>query len=177
MKNDQLTFWSITLKTAVVHTVTYFLVGMLAFFVIDYSTQYAETSLRLLMRQTTEPLVIAGPLFQPIRGALFGIAFYLLREIFFNKKNGWLIAWAVLLIIGILTPFGPAPGSIEGLIFTTLPLSAHLTGQIEIYAQSFLLSVVTFYWINHPEKKWLSWVLGIVFFLALLFPTMGLLFG
>ncbi|MFN2284528.1 MAG: hypothetical protein ACK2UQ_08900 [Anaerolineae bacterium] len=177
MKNDQLTFWSITLKTAVVHTVTYFLVGMLAFFVIDYSTQYAETSLRLLMRQTTEPLVIAGPLFQPIRGALFGIAFYLLRETFFNKKNGWLIAWAVLLIIGILTPFGPAPGSIEGLIFTTLPLSAHLTGQIEIYAQSFLLSVVTFYWINHPEKKWLSWVLGIVFFLALLFPTMGLLFG
>ncbi|MBN2393453.1 MAG: hypothetical protein JXR84_22160 [Anaerolineae bacterium] len=177
MKNNQLTFWGITLKTAVVHTVTYFLVGMLAYAVIDYSTQYAETSLRLLMRQTTEPLVIAGPLFQPIRGALFGIAFYLLRETLFNKKNGWLIAWAVLLIIGIITPFGPAPGSIEGLIFTTLPFSAHMTGQIEIYVQSLLLSAVTFYWVAHPEKKWLNWVLGIVFFLALLLPTMGLLFG
>jgi hypothetical protein len=177
MKNKSLTMGGIALKTMVMHTVTYFLVGLLAFVFLDYSTQYAETSLRLLMRQTTDPLVMAGPLFQPIRGLLFGLAFYLLREVLFGKPNGWLITWAVLLILGIISPFGPAPGSIEGLIFTTLPLSAHLTGQIEIYAQSFLLSVGTFYWVNHPEKKWLTWVLGGAFCLTLLFPTLGLLAG
>ena len=175
MKNTRPTFWGIVLKTIVVHTVTYFLMGILAFFLFDYSAQYAETSLRLLMRQTTEPMVMAGPLFQPIRGFLFGIAFYLLREVFFGKKNGWLIMWVVLVIIGILSPFGPAPGSIEGMIFTVLPLSSHLMGQVEIYLQSFLLAVVVYYWVNHPQKKWLSWVLGVAFFLALLFPTLGLI--
>ena len=54
--NNNPTFWGITLKTIVVHTVTYFLIGLLAFFLLDYSTQYAETSLNLLMRQTTHPL-------------------------------------------------------------------------------------------------------------------------
>ena len=175
MKNTRPTFWGIVLKTIVVHTVTYFLMGILAFFLFDYSAQYAETSLRLLMRQTTEPIVMAGPLFQPIRGFLFGIAFYLLREVFFGKKNGWLIMWVVLVIIGILSPFGPAPGSIEGMIFTVLPLPSHLMGQVEIYLQSFLLAVVVYYWVNHPQKKWLSWVLGVAFFLALLFPTLGLI--
>jgi hypothetical protein len=151
--------------------------GILAFFFFDYSIQYADTSVRLLMRQTTEPLVMAGPLFQPIRGLLFGIAFYLLREVLFGKKNGWLTMWIVLVIIGILSPFGPAPGSIEGMIFTVLPLSSHLMGQPEIYLQSLLLSVVLFYWVNHPEKKWLNWVLGVTFLLVLLFPTLGLLMG
>jgi hypothetical protein len=177
MSNTPYTFRRITLTTIVAHTVTYFLMGVLAFFLFDYSTQYAETSLNLLMRPTTDPLVMAGPLFQPIRGFLFGIAFYLLREVFFGKKYGWMIMWVVLVIIGILSPFGPAPDSIEGVIYTTLPLSAHLTGQLEVYLQSFLLSVVVTYWVLHPEKKWLTWLLGAAFFLVLLLPSLGLLMG
>ena len=174
MKNSY-TFGGITLKTIVTHTVTYFLMGLLAFFIFDYTTQYSETSLNLLMRPTTEPIVMAGPLFQPIRGFLFGIAFYLLREVFFGKKLGWLTMWIVLVIIGILSPFGPAPGSIEGMIFTVLPLSSHMMGQLEVYLQSFLLSIIMFYWVNHPEKKWLTWVLIAAFCLVLFLPTLGLL--
>jgi hypothetical protein len=177
MNNTPYTFWRITLSTIVVHTITYFLMGVLAFFLFDYSTQYAETSLNLLMRPATDPLVMAGPLFQPIRGLLFGITFYLLRDVFFGKKYGWLIMWVVLVIIGILSTFGPAPGSIEGVIYTRLALSAHLTGQLEVYFQSFLLSVVVTYWVTHPQKKWLTWVLGVAFFLVLLLPTLGLLIG
>jgi len=172
----QYTFWSITLKTIVTHTVTYFLMGILAFFLFDYATQFTETSLNLLMRPTTASIVRAGTLFQPIRGFLFGIAFYLLREVFFGKKLGWLIMWVVLIIMGILSTFGPAPGSIEGMIYTALPLSSHLGwGLVEIYSQAFLLSVVTYYWVNHPEKKWLTWVLVAAFCLVLLLPTLGLL--
>ena len=95
MKNNQLTFWEIALKTMVIHTVTYFIMGLLAFFIFAYSTQYAETSLRLLMRQTTDPLVMAGPLFQPIQGVLFGITFYLLREVLFGKKKGLIGFWVL----------------------------------------------------------------------------------
>jgi hypothetical protein len=94
----------------------------------------------------------------------------------FGQKNGWLIMWVVLVIVGILSPFGPAPGSIEGMIFTVLPLSSHISmGLLEVYLQSFLLSAIVYYWVNHPQKKWLTWVLGVAFFLALLFPTLGLL--
>jgi hypothetical protein len=177
MTNTAYTFRRITLSTVVAHTVTYFLMGILAFFLFDYATQYTQTSLNLLMRPTTHPLVMAGPLFQPIRGLLFGIAFYLLRDVFFGKKYGWLIMWLVLVIIGILSPFGPAPGSIEGLIYTSLPLSSHLTGQLEVYLQSLLLAVVVTYWVLHPEKKWLTWLLGAAFCLVLLMPTLGLLMG
>ena len=37
----QPSFASITLKTAAVHTVTYFIVGVLSFFLLDYTAKYA----------------------------------------------------------------------------------------------------------------------------------------
>ena len=54
------------LKTAVTHTVTYFIMGWLFSTIFDYTRLYAATSLNLLMRQTNDPWVMAGPLFQPI---------------------------------------------------------------------------------------------------------------
>jgi hypothetical protein len=44
----------------------------------------------------------------------------------------------------------------------------------EVFVQTFLLSVLLFYWINHP-KKWLNWVLGVAFVLVLFFPALGLM--
>jgi hypothetical protein len=164
-------------KTIVTHTVTYFIMGLIASTVFEYGRLYAETSLNLLMRQTSDPLVMAGPLFQPIRGALFGIVFFLLRDTFFGRKNGWLVMWITLVVVGIISPFGPSPGSIEGVIYTTLPMELHLTGLPEVILQALILSAVLFYWVNHPEKKWLNWVMGIVFILMLLLPTLGLLVG
>ncbi len=177
MNTRHVSFWNIILKTVVTHTITYFLMGLLALFIFDYATLYAETSLSLFMRQTSHPLVMAGPLFQPLRGFLFGVVFFLLREVFFDKKYGWLVMWVMLVIVGILSPFGPSPGSIEGMIYTVLPLPVHMIGQIEVYLQSLLLSIVVFYWVNHPAEKWLTWLLSAVFFLVLLLPTLGLLVG
>jgi hypothetical protein len=39
------------IKTMVSHTLTYFVMGLLASAVLDYARLYAETSLSLLMRQ------------------------------------------------------------------------------------------------------------------------------
>ena len=117
----QATFTSITLKTIIVHTVTYFIVGLIAFTFLDYSAKYADPIVSNLMRQTDHPLVAAGPLFQVLRGFLFGIVIYVLREIIFPQKRGWLSLWLVLVIVGILSPFGAAPGSIEGMLYTVLP--------------------------------------------------------
>jgi hypothetical protein len=175
MNQTRPTFSEVVVKSIVTHTVTYFIMGLLASAIFDYAALYANTSLNLLMRQTSEPLVMAGPLFQPIRGALLGIVFYLLREIIFGKRTGWLVLWIVLVVIGIIGTFGPTPGSLEGMIYTILPLSIHLKGLPEILIQAFMLSAALFYWVNHRDKKWLNWVMGIAFFLVLLLPTLGLL--
>ena len=177
MNQSRPTIVEVILKTMVTHTVTYFIMGLIASTVLEYGRLYAETSLNLLMRQISDPLVMAGPLFQPIRGALFGIVFFLLRDTLFGRKNGWLVMWITLVVIGILSPFGPSPGSIEGMIYTMLPMELHLTGLPEVLLQALILSALLYYWVNHPEKKWLNWVMGIVFVLMLLLPTLGLLVG
>ena len=127
------------------------------------------------MRPTDDLLVTAGPLFQPIRGVLFGLVFYLLRDVLFGKRNGWLIMWAVLVVVGIFSTFGPSPGSVEGLIYTTVPIGGHLFGLIEVLVQSLLLSFVMFYWVNHPDKRWITWVSVVIFVIAMLLPILGLL--
>src|SRR5262249_10879008 len=99
-------------KTMVTHTVTYFIIGLAAFWSFGYAHKFAEPEIRAMMRQPEEPLVMAGPLFQPIRGLLFGLVFYLLREPFFGARTRWRVLWFVLAVVGILGTFGPAPGSL-----------------------------------------------------------------
>lgn len=175
MSHTRPTLLETILKTAVTHTVTYFIMGWIASTLFDYARLYAETSLNLFMRQTNDPWVMAGPLFQPIRGILFGIVFYLLREEFFLKKDGWLRMWTILVVVGIVGTFGPTPGSLEGLLYTVLPLWVHLRGLPEVLLQSLALSAILFYWVSHPERKWLNWAMGILFLLFMLFPALGLL--
>ncbi len=175
MHNCQPTFLQLTLKTTVVHTVTYAVVGILAFWIFDYSSLFADTKLSLLMRQTDDPWVMAGPLFQPIRGFLFGIVFFLLRDVLFTKRNGWLVMWLVLMVLGIFSTFGPTPGSIEGYIYTTIPPWLHAMCAPEILLQSLLLSLVVYFWVRNPEKRWIGWGLGTVFFILLALTTLGLL--
>jgi hypothetical protein len=177
MNQTQPTFLSVITKTIVTHTVTYFVMGLLAYTILDYTRFFAETGLKYIMLPTTSPWVMAGPLFQPLRGILFGIVFFLLREVFFGKKNGGLMMWSVLLVVGVFNTFGPSPGSIEGMIYTILPLWVHLKGLPEVILQSFLLSMILVYWVHHDEKKWINWVMGVAFSILLMFPILGLLVG
>ncbi len=166
---------SLTVKTVIVHTITYFVAGVLAYTLGGYETTFSQPPLSYLMRPTSDPWVMAGPLFQPVRGVIFALAFYPLRKVLFAERRGWLTLWWLLLALGVLSTFGPAPGSVEGLIYTILPPLAQMLGLWEVLLQSFLLSVVLFYWVNHPGKQWLSWTLGIVFSILMILTLLGLL--
>lgn len=170
-----LTLWTVVAKTTAVHTVTYFAVGFLAFNLFHYSRRFADPDLASFMRPTDDPWVRAGVLFQPIRGAIFGLAFYLLRDVLFVRSDGWLILWATLVAIGILSTFGPSPGSIEGMIYTKRAFKGLGGGMVEVLTQSLLLSAITFYWVNHPALAWLTWTLVGLFGLSLALPALGLL--
>jgi hypothetical protein len=162
-------------KATVTHTVTYFIAGLLALAIFDYGSRFADPQVAAYMRQIDHPLVAAGPLFQPIRGALFGLVFYLTRESWMNKKRGWLVLWAMLGVIGIVSTFGPAPGSIEGLIYTTWGVEQILYGYPEVVVQSLLLAVGVWLWVKYSDKRWLTWLMLGCFVIALLLPVMGLL--
>ena len=95
MTDNQPGFGGLAVKTIVAHTVTYVLVGILAFILLDYAERFARPDMASWMRQTDDPMVMAGPLFQPIRGLIFALAFYSLREPLFGKRNGWLVMWWV----------------------------------------------------------------------------------
>ena len=168
------TLASLTVKTIVVHTVTYFIAGILAYTLGGYEKTFSEPPLSYLMRPTTDRWVMAGPLLQPIRGVIFALAFYPLRSVLFGERRGWLILWWLLLALGVLSTFGPAAGSVEGLIYTVIPPAAQILGLWETVLQSLLFSVVLFHWVNHPEKRWLSWTLGTAFCIVMILPLLGL---
>lgn len=175
MTTKQVTFGGLAVKTIVVHTITYFLMGMLASVFLNYAERFARPEMACWMRQLNDPMIMAGPLFQPLRGFIFALAFYPLRELLFARPNGWLITWWLLVALGVLSTFGPAPGSAEGLVYTLIPIPDQFIGWLEVVPQAFLLSYLLFYWVQHPEKRWLNWVLGVGFVVLMLLPILGFL--
>jgi hypothetical protein len=166
---------SLTVKTVIVHTVTYFVAGVLAYTLGDYEKTYSEPPLSYFMRPTSDPWVMAGPLFQPVRGVIFALAFYPVRDVLFAERGGWLRMWWLLVALGILSTFGPAPGSVEGLIYTIIPPRAQILGLWEVLLQSFLLSAVLSYWVHHSAKRWIGWTLGVAFSIVNILLVLALL--
>jgi len=162
-------------KTIVVHTVSYMVMGFIASTFMHYEEVYALPWMACWIRQFGDPLITAGPLFQPVRGLIFALALYPLREVLFGRKNGWLVMWWLLTALGILSTFGPVTGSIEGMIYTVIPIANQLLGWLEIVPQALLLSVGLCYWVNHPEKRWLDRVMVAVFVVTVILPVLGLL--
>ncbi len=160
-------------KSSIAHTLTYFFMGILAYKFLNYTESFEAGALQNYMRSTDSPWVAAGPALQWTRGIIFALVCYPLRETFFGKKNGWLLLAWVLTAIGIISTFGAAPGSIEGMIYTNASVSVF--SYVEVVPQVFLFSGLLYYWVNHPEKKWLNWVLGILFVIVILMSIMGIL--
>ena len=174
MNNPQPSFWSILYRTIISHTVTYFATGVIATILLGYTARMLRPDVAPIIRKITDPILIASPLFQPIRAALLAIVFYLLRDILFSNRKGWLKMWCVLVAIGILTPFSASWGGIEGMIFFNLPLWDHIVGWPEVFSQTLLLSVSLSYWVEHPKNKRLNFILLVGFVLAMLLPIINL---
>lgn len=121
MDKPQPSFRSILYRTIITHTVTYFATGVTAATLLGYTNRMIRPDVAPIIRKITDPILIAGPLFQPFRAALLAIVFYLLRDVLFRNRKGWLVMWCMLVVIGILTPFSASWGGIEGMIFSISP--------------------------------------------------------
>lgn len=175
MTSKPITLMGLTVKTAVVHTLTYFVMGILAATFLNYAERFARPELICWMRPVSDPLVMAGVLFQPLRGIIFALAFFPLRQQLFAKRTGWLLIWWLLVALGILGTFGPTPGSVEGLVYTTIPWLDQVSGWLEVIPQALLLSLGLWLWVRYAEQRWLNWLLGVAFVIVMALPVLGLL--
>jgi hypothetical protein len=129
-------------KVTLIHALTYIVCGVLFSMIFSYQDTLSEST---TMRSMTDPLVMAAPLFQIVRGVLFGFVLLWMREIFVNRKFGWLKLWLILLVLGVFNTPAPSPGSIEGFIYllpTDEPFLHSIGGILEIATQTLLFSVL-----------------------------------
>lgn len=133
-------------RAMLVQTVSYFLFGLIMSNIFNYRALFQQEVIRDFMRPIDSPYTFLGPLIQPIRGLLFAVGLWPLRKTIFENRYGWLILWGIFVIFGILSPPAAAPSSLEGVIYTQLPIWYHLVGLPEIMLQTLTFSVVLYWW-------------------------------
>lgn len=173
MPGRQPGFLSLAAKTAVCHTLTYTLVGLLTFYLLHHTAFMSGPGSRLEPARRLWVLLV----FQPLRGVLFSTVFYPLRSVLFGQRFGWLVMGWMLVAFGILGTFAPASGSLEGLIFSTTSPLAQLRGWLEIVPQAVLLSILLCVWVDHPAWKGLTWLFWGLFAACMALPVLGALTG
>ncbi len=134
--------------------ITYFLMGLIASMLLNYKELFENPPMSYLMRPTNSLWVALGPVLQIFRGLVFSIVLWFYKDIFLFKEYGWLKLWGLIVGLSILSTTGAAPGSIEGLIYTKIPIIDQLNGYLEVVPQTLLFSVFLYYWYLKPKKVW-----------------------
>lgn len=164
-----------TARVIVAHTATYFVAGFIAMQAMDYAAFWDAPEMAH-MRPLDSPWVAAGPALQVVRGVVFAAVLWPFRGVFLARAGGWLPLWGLLAGIGILSTYGAAPGSVEGVIYTTMPLASHLRGLPEVLAQSAAFAACLVGWCRRPSWAW-TLVLGGLACLAVLASAAGATLG
>jgi hypothetical protein len=165
------TFW---LRVTACHVVSYFVAGILAYTLMDYQGLFRTPGLNQLMLPLDSPWVAAGPALQVFRGLLIAAVVYPFRRVFLDSSTGWLMLFALLAGLSALSASGPAPGSLEGLIYTRLTLAQHLRGLPELIVQNALFAWALWAWCRRPGKAW-TVTMSVAFALVVLMSGMGVM--
>lgn len=118
------------LRALACHVATYFVAGIAAMRLADYATLFARP-------------VVLGFALRPVWPALR------------TSPRGWLALWGLLVGLAGLGATGAAPGSLEGIVYTVLPLDFHLRGWPEVLAQTLAFAWLLHRWERSPSR-WLA---------------------
>jgi hypothetical protein len=153
------------------HVVTYLVCGLVASNLLDYASRWQDP-LFVFMRPLDSPWVALGPSLQIVRGLVLAIVLYPFRSVFLRDGEGAVRLALLLVGIGVLSTYGPAPGSLEGLVYTRFSPTMHLFGLPEVIIQATSFSVLLVAWHRRPHRAW-SIVLGILTALTILMSLAG----
>lgn len=126
-------------RIMMIHVFTYLICGVIFSALFHYDALYQQGNVKYFMWPVGSSSNLIGPAFQIVRGLLFGVILLFLKSVM-QQKGGWFKLWIIIAGIGIINTPGPTPCSIEGLIYTQLPLEFHLKAAPEILAQTLLFS-------------------------------------
>lgn len=126
-------------RIMMIHIFTYLICGVIFSALFHYEALYQQGNVKDFMWPVGSSSSLIGPAFQIVRGLLFGVILLFLKSVM-QQKGGWFKLWIIIAGIGIINTPGPAPCSIEGLIYTQLPLEYHLKAAPEILVQTILFS-------------------------------------
>jgi len=169
---DQESFGGFAGRVTSCHLVTYFIAGALAYTLLDYGALFQTSGFSCLMRPVTSRWVAAGPALQVIRGLIFAVVLYPFRSVFLSGGRGWLRLWGLLVGLAIFSTAGAAPGSVEGMIYTKIPLGSQLIGLPEVLLQTLAFSLLLTVWSRHPHRAW-TIVMGSLTALGILLSLAG----
>src|SRR5262245_44140481 len=154
-------FSAFALRVTTSHVVTYFIAGVFAVTVLDYRGMFASDALACFMRPVSDPTVALGPAFQIVRGLILAAALFPFRSVFLAAPRGWILLWGLFLGLAILSPVGPTPGSVEGFIYTKLPIPHQMIGWFEAVPQTLAFSLLVFAWHRRPRRAWTCVMTGL----------------
>lgn len=136
-------------RTTVLHVVTYFIVGMLAAIALNYEALFEAPVIRDYMQPFGTGSLFIGPVVQVLRGVIAAVVLLRFRAVL-RDRLGWLWLWLLLVGIGILSTSAAAPSSIEGVVYTQLPLWYHAIGLPEMLVQTLIFSALVALYERHP---------------------------
>ena len=127
-------------RVMLIHVITYIVCGIIFSALFNYEELFQLGNTKYFMHPYDSSSSYIGMIVQVFRGLIFGFILLLLKDSMLKTRHGWLKLWALIVVIGIFNTPGPAPCSIEGIIYTQLPLELHLKGAPEILIQTLLFS-------------------------------------
>lgn len=128
-------------KVTAAHFVSYLICGFLFSKLFHYEALFRLGNAQYFMRDAYGISSLIGPFVQVIRGIIIGCILLILKDNILKKKNGWLYLWIIFAGLGVVCTPGAAPASIEGIIYSQLPLEFHLKTAPELFAQTLLFSL------------------------------------
>ena len=139
-KKEKIMFFAKVIST---HVIAYWLFALIA---MPLTMDYMDSIVELMGFKPLEEINMAGVMIvQIIRGFLFAIVIWWIKDSIIGKKLAWLKLWAILIILGIFNTYSPAQGSIQGMIYLApiegIPASMSVSF-LELFAQSLVLSIV-----------------------------------
>lgn len=134
------------IKSTLAHVITYMICGLIFMTIFNYQDNIENIGMKS-MDEISGQMVILG---QIVRGVLFGNVIWWIKDSIIGKKLAWLKLWAILVILGIISVYAPAPCSIEGFIYLVPsnvpnPLAFELGSMGEVMLQPLLFSIIVTY--------------------------------
>lgn len=136
--NEKIKFIS---KVTIAHFASYLICGLIFSNIFNYKVLFELDNVRYFMRDAYGASSLIGPFVQILRGAIIGCILLILKDNVLKKQNSWLYLWIIFAGLGVICTPGAAPASIEGIVYSQLPLEFHLKTAPELIIQTLLFSL------------------------------------